>query len=292
MHTVTFELESGEQVKLYPGDLIGRSPQCALNVQDVRISEYHAAVSTRREGPVLLTLRGRVSVDGKPRTRTSLEPGRRLHLAGFLALKVNRIDALPSLTLHSTESSPPAPLIRVLSIRSDGRPVAWFDPAAPAHVVAEPIPSLLRDGSIVPLSLDTPFTVGTHSYVLREEQPESAPDATADKGQFDQGLRIVVRFDVVQIDGEAGKSVSFDGLAARVLTELAEIKAPVAWSELARILWQAPADAATRHRWDQLLVRIRNKLRAAGLRGDLLRANRNGLVELVLGPLDKVRMRT
>ncbi len=293
MHTVTFELESGERVTLYPGDFMGRSPQCALLIQDVRISEYHAALSDRREGAVLLAMRGRVTADGKPKSRLSLEPGRHISLAGFFGLKVISVDTLPSLSVSEVGAvEAPVPLIRIISLRSTGRPVAFFDPTAAAHVSGGAVPILSQGGSSTPLEAGRPFEVAGRTFELTREHRKISSTATADKGQFDQGLRIIVRFDVVQVDGEDGKSVSFDGLAARALTELAEIKAPVAWSEFARILWQAPADSATRHRWDQLLVRIRTKLRAAGLRGDLVRANRSGLVELVLGPNDKVRMRT
>ena len=47
-------------------------------------------------------------------------------------------------------------------------------------------------------------------------------------------------------------------------------------------------EAQLRQRWDQLLTRMRMKLREAGLRSDLIRSARPGLVELVLGPGDKV----
>lgn len=298
---VRVALESGAEIELEPGDIIGRMPGCALRIDDVRISEAHAMVSRRREGMVLLALRGRVSVDGKPRTRIALTTGARLVLAAFYPLKV--ISAQLSERRYAVMAraegveSPPVPLSRVVSVFAEGgrAPVSYFDPDAAAHVLGgREGPRLRRAGEPdVTLGPDAAFAIGTRQFKLVEldgGRPGTA--STADRGQLDLALRITVRFDTVQIASESGTSVNFDGIAARVFTELAEIKAPVAWSELARILWNNPADSATRHRWDQLMLRVRQKLREAGIRSDLIRPNRNGLVELVLGPDDKLHVKT
>jgi hypothetical protein len=54
-------------------------------------------------------------------------------------------------------------------------------------------------------------------------------------------------------------------------------------------LWpEIPDRDQIRRRWDVLLVRLRDRLRALGVRPDLVRSSRNGLVELVLQPGDSV----
>lgn len=252
-------------------------------------------VSRRREGLALIALRGRVSSDGKPKTRVTLEPERRIILAGYYPLTVSAISAQGlHLSLVEDGGAVRVPLDRVISLRETAPPVAFFDPDAVAHVLGGRAGPRLRQPGRPDqaLALGLPFAVAGRTYRLVETSAAPFEHATSDRGQFEQGLRIVTRFDIAQITSDSGRSVNFDGLAARVISELAELKAPVAWTELARILWNTPADSATRHRWDQLLVRIRSKLREAGIRGDLVRSNRNGLVELVLGPNDKLQVRT
>jgi len=296
--TASFTLDSAEVVELEPGDLIGRARWCALCIPDGRISEGHAMVSQRREGLALLALRGRLSSDGKPKTRVTLEVGTRVVLAGYFPLTVTAL-SLPAVHLAIVEEPTPVgaqrvPLGRVVTLHAERAPTAFFDPDGVAHVLGGSQGPRLRrpDAPDLPLRAGEAFAVGARGYRLVETQAVANAHATSDQGKFDQSLRIVAKFDVVQITSDSGRGLSLDGIAARVVSELAEIRAPVAWTELARLLWNTPPDAATRHRWDQVLVRIRSKLREAGIRGDLIRSNRSGLVELVLGPGDKLQIRT
>lgn len=305
--TVRVSLESGLERELEPGDLIGRAANCALRIDDTRISEAHAMITRRREGLVLLALRGRVAVDGKPRTRVALAPGVRVVLAGSHPLTVVALECPP--VRPAIVRGPGAPdgsapssdhttlLGRVITLYADpdAAPTTWFDPDGDARVLGGKRGPRLR----VPGAPDRPLHEGDELRLgasrfrfvhLQRAAPE--PAATNDRGHLDVTLRIVVRFDTVLITTGAGRSVTLDGISARMLSELAEVKAPIAWTELARHLWNTPADSATRHRWDQLMLRVRQKLREAGVRSDLIRANRNGLVELVLGPDDKLQVRT
>jgi len=295
--SVTFSLDSGLSVELEPGDLIGRATMCALRVADSRISEAHAMVSRRREGLVLLALRGRMSVDGKPRTRISLELGARALLAGFFPLVVASVH-LPTqrLVVVPEVGGAHLPLSRIVTFYDDSRPpVGWFDPDGAAHILGGAQGPRLRRAGHPDTALVAGGTYalqGSAGFKLVTVEASVSEASTSDQGNFDQSLKIIVRFDTVNIASEGGKGVTFDGSAARIISELAEIKAPLAWSELALILWDSPPDDASRHRWDQLLLRIRSKLRAAGIRADLLRSNRKGLVELVLGPGDKLLVKT
>jgi len=299
---VRIALESGDEHELEPGDMIGRMAGCALRIDDVRISEAHAMVWGGRRGRGGRGRRGRVRVDGRPRTRGPLAVGSRLVLAAFSPLRI--VSARVSEQRFGVASQPAtlgaAPdvtaLARVVSLYADAtrHPVTYFDPDADAHVIGGRAGPRLRRAGAPDLALasDSEFAIGARPFrlvPLDGGRPGTA--STADRGQHDLALRITVRFDTVQIASESGSAVNLDGSAARVVSELAEIKAPVAWSELARILWKNPADSATRHRWDQLMLRIRQKLREAGIRSDLIRPTRNGLVELVLGPHDQIKLR-
>ncbi len=293
---VSLQLESGEVIVLEPGDLIGRASACGLRIADRRISEAHAMISLRREGLTLLALRGRISHDGKPKTRVKLEVGTRVILAGYYPLAVVG-QSVPETQLcvseDGAESARRVPLGRAITLYDEAAPTAFFDPDGLAHVLGGTAgPRLRRPGMPdAPLIAGDTFTVGARTYRLVVTRNAAQQQSTIEHGQFDQTLHIVAKFDVVQITSDSGRSVNFDGIAARVISELAEIRAPVAWTELARILWNTTPDAAIRHRWDQVLVRIRSKLREAGIRGDLIRANRAGLVELLLGPGDKLQVR-
>jgi hypothetical protein len=297
--TVSFSLGSGELIELEPGDLIGRASGCVLRIPDRRISEAHAMVSRRREGLALVALRGRITRDGKPKSRVALEVGTRVVLSGFFPLVVSamsvsmtRLGVLDERARGDDER--PVPLGRVVSLHADRPPIAYFDPDGLAHILGGRKGPRLRQPAEpdIPLQVGETFAVGDRTYRLVETRLAVESQSTIEPGQFEDALRIVAKFDVVQISSDSGRGLSLDGIAARLVSELAEIRAPVAWAELARVLWNAPADAATRHRWDQLLVRIRSKLRAAGIRGDLIRSNGSGLVELALGPGDKVKLVT
>ncbi len=295
---VRFGVENGPEVELEAGDLIGRMPSAALRLDDGRISEAHAIVTLRKGQLQLLPLRGRIAVDGKPRTKVVLEPGLRIVLAGFLALDVRAVELpreLLGVALDDGGDVPAVPLARVVTCYNDRPPVGFFDPDGDGHVLGGARGPRLRvagqaDVTLVP---GHRFALGARAFRLVAREFTTSPgESTSDDGRFDQALRITARFDTVQIVADNDRGVTFDGKAARALTELAEIRQPVAWTEVAAHLWGELPEAIARNRWDQLMARVRDKLRNAGMRADLVRATGHGLVELVLGPHDKLQVKT
>jgi hypothetical protein len=106
-------------------------------------------------------------------------------------------------------------------------------------------------------------------------------------------LKLVAFFDTVHIHRADGSPVTLSGQMARVVSELVAAGAPLPWHELAGTLWPEVDDRdVVRRRWDVLLVRLRDRLRAAGVRGELVRSSRVRLVELLLLPGDEVEDRT
>lgn len=292
--------DAGDEHLLAPEALIGRISSASLRVEDPRISEAHALVSLRGADLRLLALRGRMSVDGKPRSEVTLTPGRRVVLAGFFGLTVAEIRLPPDVLalIPDRGHAPPMAVQGVVAIVPGASPPLrpGFDPDARAHVWLAREGVILRDGGVDRrLEATDRFDLDGRGFRL-ETIPRAALEvpATVEEGRFDTALAITLIFDTVRITSSDGRTATLDGLAARAVCELHAIGQPVAWQELSGLLWPEadPGDPATRQRWDQLMSRVRMKLREAGIRSDLLRANRRGLVELVVGPADRVDDRT
>lgn len=95
-------------------------------------------------------------------------------------------------------------------------------------------------------------------------------------------LRIVNRFDTVTIHRAGQPPLVLAGQLARMLAELISMGGLADWSTVAREVWPEERDPnLLRRKWDVSLARIRQKLRDAGVRGDLLRPDGMGRLELV-----------
>lgn len=283
-------------VRLSLGDLIGRLPSAAWVLHDPRISTAHALLVQRRQRLTLLALRGRVSLDGKPKTQIVLEPGQRLLFAGWLAVDVAEVfvpATLLALSCRRADGSVAnVPLHQVITIGRDGAATPRFDPDGAAYLVSSEDGPRLFTPSFEGRSLapGERFSVAAHDFELAALPTAALDDQqTADRGVFEMSLELRLYFDTVHVVADTGQVAVLDGAAARVVSELAEIGAPIAWNELAAVVWDRAVDPGARHRWDQLMVRLRTKLRQAGIRTDLVRATHGGLVELLLGPRDRIK---
>ena len=78
----------GETHELRPGDIIGRSVEASLTVEDAAVSEMHAYVTVREDALVLLPLRGSLTLHGMPVESVLLEPGLRIGLSTRSELEV------------------------------------------------------------------------------------------------------------------------------------------------------------------------------------------------------------
>lgn len=290
---VLFRLPDGRELALRPGDFIGRTARAALRIEDPRVSEAHAFVSLRGAELKLLSLRGRLSFDGRPVSSLRLVPGARAVLAGFYALTVVAVTLPDAVLALSLDGAPPVLLDGVMTLQPR-RPepfVQGFDPEAAVTVWPDEAGVWLR----VPDAADVHLDVGQRRVidgvaveVVRVPLGTSSTDVTMEQGN-EVALTIVLHYDTVHVRPSVGAVVVFDGLAARVLTEVAQLDTPVSWAAIARTIWEGEDDEATlRQRWDGATRRIRDKLRAGRVRPDLLRMTGGGLVELFLGPADRV----
>ena len=293
---VRVQLPDGSTDHLVPGDLIGRTWTAALRLDDPHVSEAHALVSLRGESLVLLSLRRRFLVDGHPADQVELAPGQRLRFSPeseIVVLDVTLPGAvlalegpgLPTQTLVGPCSLVCAPHLRLTpGVAAGALAVLWND--------GEGWRARIRDGAPVVLRAGSALQVDQH--LLRVVSvPLSRAGQAQTRANLDAPLTITAYFDTVHLARAGAQPVVVSGLQARVLSELVATRAPLGWEDLAAGLWpEIPDRDALRRRWDVLMVRLRGRLREAGVRPDLIQSTGVGLVELVLRPDDRIEDRT
>ena len=293
----SFELPDGTRTTLVPGGIIGRMDGAALHIDDVRISEAHAMLSLRGGELKLLALRGRFSLGDKPLSELVLKLNQRVLFARDLALTVvdlslpETVFALegPGLARHilgGVSSLRLKPRPRVIG-RYDADADAWFYSSGGGwrmHMPGEDVrPLTAGDVSIAGQTwrvLEVPLEVASH-------------ERTRVAGGVASALQIVANYDTVHVLRDGHPALVLNGRQARVVSELATIGAPCGWDALAPTLWPDAEDRNhMRRKWDITLAKLRSKLRAHGVRGDLIQADGKGNFELVLNAGDEVRDNT
>jgi hypothetical protein len=290
---VLFRIPGPQDVRLLPGDLIGRIGGAALRVDDPRISEVHAYVSLRRGGLVLLALRGRLAVDGRVVTEVALRPGVQFEIAPGLSLEVVDV-VVPSAVLGvEGDGLPRQPIPGTCALRLDPEPTLapgvhdgallqlWgADDGWRGQIPGQPPMDVRAGASFV-------FHGRAFRFVDVPIGATSAPE-TSTGDRLDAPLVIVDRFDTVHVQ-RAGRTVAvLSGRAARVVSELASFEAPVPWTLLCEQIWGPDEPAQQRPRLDVTLARLRTRLLAAGVRADLVRTDGCGNIELFLHEADRV----
>lgn len=294
---VRLRLPGGDTRELGPGEIIGRAWSAHLQFDDPRISEAHALVSLRGATLRLLALRGRFKVDGRQRAEVDLRVGLTVSLARGIDLVVDAVE-LPAHAMGLAGPGLPRQVLSgvcslVLAPRPSLRPgfhgsaAAWFWSAGGAWTVRcqgqSPRP-LLPD--------DTLELAGAHfTAVAIPVDPEGAGATLTAYGQ-PAALHIVARYDGVQILRPGMDAAVFGGVSARLVSELVAMGGTAAWDVLAGELWPDAERAVLRNRLDVSLNRLRRKLRAAGIRTNLVQSDGAGCVQLVLHARDQVEDQT
>lgn len=283
---------AGREFDLGHGDLVGRLATAALPLDDGRISEAHAMVSLREGQLQLLPLRGALAVGRDNVPHVALAPGLRVTLAPGVALDVVEVwlpdavlgveaPSLPRQILPSVASLLAEPALRLVRGWREGAPVhLWNDGAAWTLRTAQ---------GTRPVAAGDVVHVGVH-VVRFVELPLGEAGRSATRQRLDAPLRVVAHYDHVQIHRDGRTALVLGGRPARLIGELVACECPVGWEALAAALWPEAADDAPllRSRLDVVLSRIRGKLRAAGIRADLVSTDGAGTVSLVLGAADRV----
>lgn len=265
------------------GGMIGRLGTADLRIPDPSVSEAHAMVSLRGRELHLLALRGPLRADGASSDDLLLSPGLRVHLAEveLLVRRVHVPDRVLALVdLDGTTRELCAP---VYSLVGDEL-VDHFVDGADAQIWSSADGWWQRVGErrmpLRPQDRVGPFRV--------EWVPVHAVGsvATADR---QPPLRLVVRTTTVHVHRPRAAPVLIDGIPGRIVSELALCGVPAPWETIAREVWPTVRERGQlRELWDRAMRRLRERLREAGLREDLVRADGHGNVELLRHPGDSV----
>ncbi len=287
----------GQAVRLGVGDMIGRLPTAALVVDDPRVSEAHALVSLRGGGLHLLSLRRMIAVGGKPASDVRLHAGLTVELASGVAVTVVEVNTPDTVLAIELPGHAPRPLPPVASLLDDPlRVVPRFVPDALLHLWEAGQVWRARRGDAPARALhpgDRFALGGVEVAITTVPLARLQPAQTETAGGAIDPLRVVARYDVVELHRHQRQPLVLGGLGAQIISELVACAAPLHWSVLARDLWPAHRDdPELRHRWDVALNRLRTKLRDAGVRGDLLHADHGGRLTLMLYDGDTVEDRS
>lgn len=279
------------------GDVIGRLWSVALPIPDPRVSEMHAMVSLRGSVLRLLGLRGRFAVDGAPVADAALAVGQLITLADGIALSVEDVVLPDEVMALEGDGLPRQALPNVASLRIGARVEL-----APGHV-PDAAATIWSDGlewrvrtahGEHALSFGDGFAVeGRRFTAVALSLHASGADTTVPDGAVLVPLHLTVCYDTVHLHRGDDPPIALDGISARIVSELAVIKQPIAWEALAREIWRSDdAPPQLRRRWDVALARLRRRLRDARIRPDLVRADGSGNVELFLARGDTLDDRT
>ncbi len=293
--SVRFRLPDGTAESLFPGDLIGRTWSAALRFDVPDVSEAHAMVSLRGERLWLLALRRRFTVADRTADAAELSPGLVITLAPGLALTVDAVRVPATVLGLEGPGLAAQALPGTSSLLFDPNPrlAAGLNAAAAATFWETDDCWRVRiNGEVRGLSVNDRLELRGQAYVA-VEIPLSGAGQDATRANADTPLRILCSYDTVQIHRSGAEPLVLVGQLARVVSELASVRQPLSWAELARPHWPQLDDPhALRRRWDGLLVRLRDRLRDARVRTDLVQSTGTGLVELVLLEGDVVEDRS
>lgn len=300
---VTFRTSQGQAISLRSGDFIGRSWNAAWRISDPRISEAHAMVSLRGSALKLLALRGRFALGDKPVTELELAPGQRLWLTNDLEVEVVSVQLPKEVMALEGEGLPAHILSGVCSLRVEPRPslLPGLVADAEAHLWHDGLGWVVRvrgevDPSDPSVPVDRPLVVGDHLQIgQRSFRAVTVALALAGHmttlgvGQVDAPLTLTLRYDSAQISRDGAPALALGGISARILSELADVGQALSWEGIGKEIWPDEDDLiALRRKWDASLARLRQKLRDARIRADLVKADGNGLFMLFLYPGDRV----
>lgn len=285
--SATFRLPDGTLRSLGVGDLVGRLWSAALQVDDPRVSEGHALLSLRGGDLWLLALRRRLAIGGHSVAELRLEVGQRIALAQGLELVVEAVElperalaieaaGLPTMVLPGVCSLRVHPQIQLFARHEPDAPCLIWDTCDGWRRAQGGVTTPLREG-------DTWEVEGVAFRAVTMPVRGAGLSPTRVTGGIDPPLRIVTAWDTAQVQAGDAPPVTFSGVHARILSELAALGGPAGWEVVAREVWPDEPDTwALRRRWDVNLGRLRGRLREGGVRTDLVRAAGTGQVELVL----------
>jgi hypothetical protein len=287
---------SEEIVAVPAGGLIGRLRGAALCIQRPQISEVHAMVSLRGRHLELIALRGGIGQGQGGMRSITLTAGQRLKLAEGVKLEVLEV-VLPEAVLGlRCDGSDPVELTgqqASIIVAPSPRVSMRFVPEAPAHLWRTGSEWLLQVG-IGPTRAVEPgdqWVIGAHTFaaVLIPLSDIAIPPTAP--GTLHPPMHMLVHFDQLTITPQGRPQVIIGGKPARIVYELCQFRdagtLQVHKELIASEIWrEAHYATSLTGLFERSLKELRRKLKAEGLRGDLIRSNNTGSYELNLYPGD------
>ena len=272
--SVLFRSPSGQPIRLYPGDLIGRGSFSTLLIDELQISEAHALLSLRGASLQLLTLRGEIRLDGEHgfRGEITLEAGQRIRLADDIVLEVLEV-ATPEyiLALDGLESgrvllTTPEYQLGGTPLSLDGTPVEvelWLSSETWMHRVG---------GETQPLQAGTTIDAGGTTLTVSMVDAETASTRGTDSPKkvspppSEERIQLTIHptHTVVQPPGK--EAIHITRTSARILHVTAcftQEQGAAGWDAICGEIWPK---VFTRGNWDQRKNYLRRKLTEAGIR--------------------------
>jgi hypothetical protein len=292
---VDLRLPDGSLRRAGPGGVLGRSFSADVRFIDGRISEAHAMVSLRGSELVLFALRGRLRVAERDVPKVTLSPGLVITLAPGVDVVVAALQVPEAVLAVEGGAVPRQVLLGVTSILR-GPPLhlgAGVHADAAALVFSDGLDWFARvTGEAAARPVKAGDVLDVAGVALRFVEVETGAAAVADTVPMPLSghtrLRVVSHFETIQIwRDDDGSPITFAGVAARVLAELLAFGGPTRWELVARAVWGDDDPGVLRHRLDVTLQKIRRRLDESGIRRDLVRAWRDGHLELFLHPGDQ-----
>ncbi len=249
-------------------------------------------VSLRGGALSLMRLRGSVVVQGIEEDELPLEVGQILCLAPEVRLEVIALSGSSEVLAVQVGGAPPWPLsMAVYSLVTRPHPelVARYLPDAPARIWSTAEGYSIQVGGAEPRMIKPGRSWSVGGVAVRAVTIDSRRAGLASTIREDEPLMIIDRFTTVHIRRPRRSVVIIDGLRARLLSELVTFGCPTAWQQVAGRMWPGEVDELRlRRRWDRIRQRLRDQLRDAQIREDLVRTDGHGNVELLLRPGDRV----
>lgn len=292
---VDFRLPDGAIRRAGPGGLLGRSFSADVRFIDGRISEAHAIVSLRGSELVLFALRGRLRCLDRDVPKVTLQAGQTLTLAPGVTVDVVHVQVPAAVLAVEADLVPRQVLVGVCSLIGGPGPHlrSGVHPDASALVFSDGLDWFVRERDAVaarPVAAGSVVDVDGVAlrFVSVDSGVAAVPDTTPFAHAGGERLRVVSHFETIQIwrDGVT-EPVSLAGVAARVFAELLAFGGPARWELVARGVWGDDDATVLRHRLDVTVQKIRRRLEEGGVRRDLVRAHRDGHLELFLHPGDQ-----
>lgn len=288
---------SAEQFSLGIGDIIGRSNQAALCIDDPRVSEAHALLSLRGSALMLLALRGRFRFRGEIVSEIELRQGMDIELYKGCWLHCEEVVMPDSLLCLNVPGLARTMLTHTSSL--------FLNLETGAHSI-QPGYASRADVAFWSLGDNWSYRVqggSTHSLNAGDDinvagiciQTEAVPVHEASVTRTKQTDRTSLRLEVapksVKVHASAHtNSLVITGIPGKILSCVARSEHPQTWDEVAHQVWanEPCTQSSLRRRFDVGLLRLREKLHQLDLPSDLMHMDGSGLISLRLDRDDTV----